>query len=191
MTEAELPENTQSSTESKDGEKASIDDPSFRVPLEESKYESTNEFKAPTPKDPQKPPSEANLAQILEVALQDLTEKRIALEGELADLSERKSQIEKEFKTSFSGQSDAIARRVKGFQDYLTGALQDLAQSAEQLELISQPVMLSPSPLDKSQEAISNQPVETSTAIAETFKPDEELIRTCLEQFRKEPDFLC
>ncbi len=67
----------------------------------------------------------------------------------LVELTKKKTQIETELKSSFSGQSDAIARKVKGFQEYLTGALQDLAQSAEQLELVVPPVIVKPSPLDE------------------------------------------
>lgn len=126
---------------------------------------------------------------LLEVALKDLKNKRIDLEREISELLERKNQIKKEVETSFSGQSDAIARRVKGFQDYLTGALQDLAHSAEQLELVTEPVLLSPSPLDKDQELKTSETMETVSAVADTFKPDENLIRSCLEQFLGEPDF--
>ena len=64
--------------------------------------------------------------------------------------------IETELKSSFTGQSDAIARKVKGFQEYLTGALQDLAHSAEQLELVVPPVIVKPSPLDENKKIASN-----------------------------------
>ncbi len=133
--------------------------------------------------------SKESINSFLEIALKDLTIQRSKLECEISELLERKMQIEKEVESSFSGQSDAIARRVKGFQDYLSGALQDLANSAEQLELITEPVLLSPSPLDKNQEEKTSETVETVAAVADTFKPDENLIRSCLEQFLGEPDF--
>ncbi len=38
---------------------------------------------------------------------------------------------------------------MKGFQDYLVGALQELAVSAEQMELVVQPLVVQPSPLDQ------------------------------------------
>jgi hypothetical protein len=60
-----------------------------------------------------------------------------------------KQQLEAELKANFAGQSDAIARRVKGFQEYLGGALQDLVQSVENLELVVQPMVVQPSPLDQ------------------------------------------
>ena len=93
--------------------------------------------------------SNAQTQPLLNLALKDLQLSRKKLEEELEELSKKKRQIEAELKSSFSGQSDAIARKVKGFQEYLTGALQDLAQSAEQLDLVVPPVIVKPSPLDE------------------------------------------
>ena len=79
---------------------------------------------------------------LIDLALKDLQISREQLEKEIEELSKKKIQIDNELKSSFTGQSDAIARKVKGFQEYLTGALQDLAQSAEQLELVVPPVVV-------------------------------------------------
>ena len=133
--------------------------------------------------------SNENFAPLLEIALKELQFSRSALQKEIKELSERKVELEKEINASFTGQSDSIARRVKGFQDYLTGALQGLAQSAEQLDLVVQPVVLQPSPLDKKQPDEEEKPSEPVAAIADTFKPDETIIRQCLEQFLGQPDF--
>ena len=133
--------------------------------------------------------SNENFAPLLEIALKELQLSRSGLQKEIKDLSERKVELEKEINASFTGQSDSIARRVKGFQDYLTGALQGLAQSAEQLDLVVQPVVLQPSPLDKKQPDEEEKPSEPVAAIADTFKPDEAIIRQCLEQFLGQPDF--
>ena len=75
--------------------------------------------------------SSEQIQPFISLALKDLQLSREKLEKELEELSKKKVQIDKELKSSFPGQSDAIARKVKGFQEYLTGALQDLAQSAE------------------------------------------------------------
>ena len=83
-----------------------------------------------------------------ELALLELRERREALEQEIRDLEARRDQIGKEISTSFSGQADSVARKVKGFQDYLVGALQDLAVAAEQVELVPQQVLVQPSALD-------------------------------------------
>ncbi|RZO51201.1 MAG: DUF3086 domain-containing protein [Prochlorococcus sp. MED-G132] len=135
------------------------------------------------------PQDKPNLDPLLQVALTELQQRRDQLEAEIKDLSNRKSQLEKELSSSFAGQSDAIARRVKGFQDYLTGALQDLAQSVEQLELVVQPVVVQPSPLDQPNSTPEAAAQGNALAVADTFKPDESLIRECLEQFLSQPDF--
>jgi FtsZ-binding cell division protein ZapB len=83
---------------------------------------------------------------LLDLALAELQQKRQALEQELGELERRRDQVQREIQSSFAGQSDGIARRVKGFQDYLVGALQELAVAAEQVELVVQPLVVQPSP---------------------------------------------
>ncbi|MAR05612.1 MAG: hypothetical protein CL862_00695 [Cyanobium sp. NAT70] len=131
---------------------------------------------------------------LLQLALKDLQARRDALDQEIQDLTQRKQQLEAELKASFAGQSDAIARRVKGFQEYLGGALQDLVQSVESLELVVQPLVVQPSPLDQldqqaaSSQASSDAPIAAAVAVADTFKPDARLIRDALERFQQQPD---
>ena len=130
---------------------------------------------------------------LIQLALMDLQSRREGLEQEIRTLQQRKEQLEKDMAASFAGQSDAIARRVKGFQEYLGGALQGLAQSVETLELVAQPVVVKPSPLDaQAAEAAAEQAMANSggaPALADTFRPDEELIRTNLRRFLEQPDF--
>jgi len=133
--------------------------------------------------------SEAQTQPFLNLALKDLQLSREKLEKELEELAIKKEQIETELKSSFSGQSDSIARKVKGFQEYLTGALQDLAQSAEQLELVVPPVIVKPSPLDENKKTENPKEQEVIPAVSDTFKPDENLIRRCFSQFLEQPDF--
>ena len=132
---------------------------------------------------------QTDLSAFLELATSELTLQRETLKKEIADLESRKFQLEKKLTDTFNGQSDDIARRVKGFQDYLTGALQNLAQSAEQLELVVEPLIVQPSPLDQKKENPLEEKQEDLLAVADTFKPDEELIRDCLAQFLQQPDF--
>ena len=137
-------------------------------------------------------PAAAEVNPVMELALKDLQDRRDALEAEINALSSRKQQLETELKANFAGQSDAIARRVKGFQEYLGGALQDLVQSVENLELVVQPMVVQPSPLDQAaNNAAAPEKAGESTpppAVADTFRPDEELIRQTLERFLKQPD---
>jgi len=141
-----------------------------------------------SPKNNQKISTEQTQS-LINLALKDLQLSREKLEKELEELSKKKVQIDNELKSSFSGQSDAIARKVKGFQEYLTGALQDLAQSAEQLELVVPPVIVKPSPLDENKKAEPSKEPEVIPAVSDTFKPDESLIRRCFSQFLEQPDF--
>ncbi len=141
-----------------------------------------------SPKNNQKISTEETQS-LINIALKDLQLSRQKLENELEELSKKKVQIETELKSSFSGQSDAIARKVKGFQEYLTGALQDLAQSAEQLELVVPPVIVKPSPLDENKKVEPSKEQEVVPAVSDTFKPDESLIRKCFGQFVEQPDF--
>ena len=140
------------------------------------------------PSDAAEPTASESLIQL---ALSEIQARRDALLSEVDDLTERKLQLEKEMGSSFAGQSDAIARRVRGFQEYLGGALQGLAQSVETMELVAQPVVVQPSPLDaQAAEAAEHQHTATAgPALADTFRPDEQLIRTNLSRFLEQPDF--
>jgi len=63
-----------------------------------------------------------------------LFSKKDSLVKEIKELEAKKNEIEKDIESNFKGQSDNIAKRVKGFQEYLTGALQNLSQNVEKLE---------------------------------------------------------
>ncbi len=170
----ELPISESSSLNSTNAEQSNGDK------LEKQKSERNN---------PEKVTFEKDLESFSQIALKDLKIRRESLEKEIKELQSRKEKLEQEQKNSFSGQTDAIARKVKGFQDYLTTAFQDLAQAAEKLDLIQQPVLVQPSPLDLNQNQATNSQPQTVPAIADTFKDDEDLIRDCLDQFLGQPDF--
>ena len=131
--------------------------------------------------------AEAVPQSLLEEALQDLLQRRQSLQREISELERRRDQLEQETSRSFSGQSDAIARRLRGFQEYLVGALQDLVVAAEQIELVPQPVLLQPSPLDQATATSAESP--TPPAAAGQFSDDEPLIRRLLKRYGGQPDF--
>ena len=118
----------------------------------------------------------------------ELISKKISLVKEIKDLEIKKTELDKDIESNFKGQSENIAKRVKGFQEYLTGSLQNLSQNVEKLELVSQPIVVKPSPLDKKEDLNKNELV-TMPALSETFKPDEELIRSCFSTFKEQPNF--
>jgi len=124
-----------------------------------------------------------------ELALTELQQQRAALLEEIRQLEVRRSLIQKEIEASFAGQADGVARRLKGFQDYLVGALQDLAVAAEQVELVPQQVLVRPSPLDQiNSTAVASEPA-AAVAAAGLFSLDEALIRERLASFGGQPDF--
>jgi hypothetical protein len=85
----------------------------------------------------------------------DLVVKKDSLIKEIKELETKKDELEKDIDSNFKGQSDNIAKRVKGFQEYLTGALQNLSQNVEKLELVSQPIIVKPSPLMRKSKTIA------------------------------------
>ena len=120
---------------------------------------------------------------------QDLLIKKDCLLKEIKNLEKKKHDLNQDIESNFKGQSDNIAKRVKGFQEYLTGALQNLSQNVEKLELVSQPIIVKPSPLDEIKQNLTKTEVTNIPALSETFKPDEKIIRNCFSTFKEQPDF--
>jgi hypothetical protein len=128
--------------------------------------------------------------ELLELALNDLRERRAALLSEIQALEQRRKQLDADLDGSLSGRADGIARRLKGFQDYLVVALQDLASQAELMDLVVQPLQVQPSPLDPQPEAVPTAVVQQiAPAAAGQFSQDAELIRDRLASFQGQPDF--
>lgn len=125
--------------------------------------------------------------ELLALALTDLQQRREALAAEITGLEERRERLQQEIRSGFSGRSEEIALKVSGFRDYLVGALHDLAASAEQLELVPQPVLVQPSPLDRAPGR--DAPPPAPPPAAGLFAGDTELIRRQLEAFQGQPDF--
>jgi len=159
------------------------------VDTEAAVDESSKGKKLPQRKDLVETSLNSNFSPLIDIAVKEIESRRNELLKEIEDLTKRKFDLEQKTKATFTGQSDSIARHVKGFQDYLTGALQNLAQSAEQLDLVVPPVVVQPSPLDKIKSNQEKDIPEQHPAIADTFKPDKDLIGECLGQFLGRPDF--
>ncbi len=148
----------------------------------------------PTGAPPTQPtPAAAAPAAWQELALRELCQRRSELEAEIAQLESRRQTIAQEIASSYAGQADAVARRLKGFQDYLVGALQDLAVAAEQIELVPQPLLVQPSPIDTAAQeeaaAVASGPTLAAGAAGGPFAGDAELIRSRLTAFQGQPDF--
>lgn len=128
----------------------------------------------------------AAAGSLLELALSELQGRRAGLQAEIAGLEQQRDRLRKEIGAHAIGQSEWIASRVKGFQAYLVGALQDLAAAAEQAELVVAPVVVQPSPLDQ---AVTAEDTVPAPAVAGQFSQDEDLIREALERYGGQPDF--
>ncbi|MFN9623262.1 MAG: DUF3086 domain-containing protein [Cyanobacteriota bacterium] len=139
--------------------------------------------------EPATPPAASPAEEpLMELALRELRERRAALESDIQALESRRDQLNAEIERTFTGQSEAIARRVRGFHDYLVTALQDLAAAAEQAQLVSQPLIVQPSALDlrRAEEAAAPR---SAPAAAGLFRQDEAVIRDWLRTFQGQPDF--
>lgn len=130
--------------------------------------------------------SAATAASLLELALTELQGRRAGLLAEIAGLEQQRDRIRQEIGGHAIGQSELIANRVKGFQSYLVGALQDLAAAAEQAELVVAPVVVQPSPLDQAATAAE---AVSAPAVAGQFSQDDDLIRGALARYGGQPDF--
>ena len=146
----------------------------------------TTQNKKITPKNDK---STKSFDEISNEIFRDLFSKKDSLVKEIKELETKKEELEKDIDLNFKGQSDNIAKRVKGFQEYLTGALQNLSQNVEKLELVSQPIIVKPSPLDEKKQNDTSNNVVNVPALSETFKPDQEIIKSLFSSFTEQPDF--
>jgi hypothetical protein len=124
-------------------------------------------------------------------AVGDLERKKRSLELEVEKLERRRDRIEAEMKTTFAGASQDLAVRVQSFKEYLVGSLQDLATSAEQLQLAvpeQQPPRPSAAPVAPEPEPEA-QPQPTATAVTSRYLQDTERIQSLLDQYRLRPDY--
>ena len=129
-----------------------------------------------------------NKEEIFSEIFSELILQKSKLIEEIDLLEKKRNNLITDIESNFSGKSDNIAKKVKGFQDYLTGALLHLSQTVEKLELVSQPIVVKPSPLDENQIKANNEIINVP-ALSDTFKPDEKIIRKCFSLFCKQPDF--
>ena len=129
-------------------------------------------------------PAAADLDGAIHDLFSALRARRQELAQEIAALEQQRDRILQEIAANPVGQSELIAKRVKGFQSYLVGALQELAAAAEQTELVVAPVLVQPSPLDSPAVVVPPPP-----AAAGLFSQDEAAIREALARYGGQPDF--
>lgn len=131
------------------------------------------------------------LGQFISEALSELEQSKQSLQIEVEKLERRRERVQKEMRTTFAGVSQDLAIRVQGFKEYLVGSLQDLAVTAEQLELLPE----TPEPLPQQPSATFSKPQENSQTpptpqfTEQGFQEQTKLIRRLIDQYRNSPDY--
>lgn len=128
------------------------------------------------------------LAKLVQESLQELEQKKQTLQITVEQLERRSDRIKEEMRKNFAGVSQELAIRVQGFKDYLVGSLQDLAATAEELDLVKTAEKTAipdiEIPIIKAKN-IPEQPQFTEASFQKTAKQ----IRGFLDQYRTKPDY--
>ncbi|MDB9314623.1 DUF3086 domain-containing protein [Spirulina sp. CS-785/01] len=129
------------------------------------------------------------LERMVQEGVQELEERKQALQISVDKLERRRDRIREEMRASFSGVSQDIAIRVKGFKDYLVGSLQDLVATAEQLDLPDPSA--SPPPPSRSEVPRTRPQEETPTPkfAKDTFQDQRRQVSKIIDQYRTMPDY--
>lgn len=129
--------------------------------------------------------AQAALGRLVKEGLSELEQRKQALQISIEQLERRQERIKAEMRTSFAGVSQDLAIRVQGFKDYLAGSLQDLANAAEQLELV--PQVADEDRATARAEVVDQTP--TAKFAEQTFQDQTRQIRNILDQYRTRPDY--
>ncbi|MEG4323872.1 DUF3086 domain-containing protein [Microcoleus sp. herbarium5] len=130
--------------------------------------------------------AQASIGRLVQDGLIQLDQRKQALQIEVEKLERRRDRIQKEMRTTFAGVSQDLAIRVQGFKDYLVGSLQDLAATAELLDL-TPPAQETPQ-RTAAEESQSSAPVNPKFA-EQGFQEQAKQIRRTLDQYRTLPDY--
>ena len=130
--------------------------------------------------------AQTSIGRLVQDGLIQLEQRKQTLQIEVEKLERRRDRIQKEMRTTFAGVSQDLAIRVQGFKDYLVGSLQDLAATAELLDL-------TPPVQEKTQqfaveESSSSAPINPRFS-EQGFQEQAKQIRRTLDQYRTLPDY--
>ncbi|MBE9200193.1 MULTISPECIES: DUF3086 domain-containing protein [unclassified Nodularia (in: cyanobacteria)] len=132
--------------------------------------------------------TQTSLVKLVQESLVQLEQRKQALQISVEQLERRQERIRNEMRTTFAGTSQDLAIRVQGFKDYLTGSLQDLAMSAEQLQLTPPVVVERAKPVAKEVKPAQEQP-GTPQFAQQQFQDTTNKIRRLIDQYRSKPDY--
>ena len=130
--------------------------------------------------------AQASIGRLVQDGLIQLDQRKQALQIEVEKLERRRDRIQKEMRTTFAGVSQDLAIRVQGCKDYLVGSLQDLAATAELLDL-TPPTQETPKQIP-AEESQSSAPINPKFA-EQGFQEQAKQIRRTLDQYRTLPDY--
>lgn len=128
------------------------------------------------------------LGRLVKEGLSELEQRKQALQITVEQLERRQERIRQEMRTSFAGVSQDLAIRVQGFKDYLVGSLQDLASSAEQLELAPPPTPQKQQQ-QPTKEARDDRKASSPKFAEQAFQDQAKQIRRIIDQYRSTPDY--
>ncbi|MDB9444763.1 DUF3086 domain-containing protein [Anabaena sp. CS-542/02] len=129
--------------------------------------------------------TQISLGRLVQESLVQLEQRKQALQISVEQLERRQERIRNEMRTTFAGASQDLAIRVQGFKDYLTGSLQDLAMSAEQLQLTP----IEPAKPVVTEVKITQQQPQTPQFAQQQFQETTNKIRRLIDQYRSNPDY--
>lgn len=132
--------------------------------------------------------TQAAIGRLVQDALTELEQRKHNLQISVEQLERRQERIRTEMRTSFAGVSQDLAIRVQGFKDYLSGSLQDLVTSVEQLELTPpepEPAKMPP----KTAKGGDRPGAPTPTFAEQPFQDRAKQIRRLLDKYRTMPDY--
>ena len=132
---------------------------------------------------------QSDISQMVRQGLRDLENQRQELQQQIDQLERRKERLDAEMTANFAGASQDIAIRVQGFKNYLVGSLQDLAQAAEEIDLVRSPSerTAKPAAVSSTRESIGDD--EVVPLAAQRFAEQRDRIRNQLDQYRTRPDY--
>lgn len=133
--------------------------------------------------------TQAAIGRLVQDALTELEQRKHNLQISVEQLERRQERIRTEMRTTFAGVSQDLAIRVQGFKDYLSGSLQDLVNSVEQLELTPpepEPAKMPPKAAAKSGDRTG---APTPTFAEQPFQDRAKQIRRLLDKYRTMPDY--
>ncbi len=136
--------------------------------------------------------TQAAIGRLVQDALGELEQRKHNLQISVEQLERRQERIRTEMRTTFAGVSQDLAIRVQGFKDYLSGSLQDLVNSVEQLELTPpepEPVKIAAKPPAKTGVRPSSSSATIPTFAEQPFQDRAKNIRRLLDKYRTQPDY--